>query len=190
MIRSSHVTNVLNYIGWYKCPFRTGSVWLTTGPELPMSHAYPHTILTMKADSSKAIHIAAFLPPPQKKKQKKTKKSQKKHGRSFRDVVLCRAIGKTWGKHNFPWWRWPPVRWHFSPWMGNEQLPHNGAHAADGEISWYQVEYYLAYTTQIYDYASNYEWDAILDFDYIHPLHQASHGFNWGQIPTKMELSR
>ena len=58
-----------------------------------------------------------------------------------------------------------------------------------GYLSWDQVEYYLAYTTQIFEYASSCEWDAILDFDYIYRVRQASHGFNWDQIPANMELS-
>ena len=58
-----------------------------------------------------------------------------------------------------------------------------------GELSRDQVEYYLAYTTQIYEYASSYEWDAIMDFDYIYRIRQACHGFIWGQIPANMELS-
>ena len=55
-----------------------------------------------------------------------------------------------------------------------------------GDLSPDQVEYYLAYTSQIFKYASSYEWDAILD--YIYRIRQLSHIFNWGQIPTNMEL--
>ena len=46
------------------------------------------------------------------------------------------------------------------------------------------VEYYLSYTTQIYDFASKYDWESLLDFDYQYRERQAEHSFVWGAMTT------
>ena len=57
-----------------------------------------------------------------------------------------------------------------------------------GELPSNMIEYYLAYTTQIYDFASKYEWNSILQFDYQYRERQAEHGFTWGSLTANMEL--
>ena len=43
------------------------------------------------------------------------------------------------------------------------------------------IEFYLAYSTQIYDFVPKYEWESILDFDF-------QYRFNWGSLTANMEL--
>jgi hypothetical protein len=57
-----------------------------------------------------------------------------------------------------------------------------------GELTTDMIEYYLAYTTQIYDFVSKYEWNSILQFDYQYRERQAQYGFKWGSVTANMEL--
>ena len=57
-----------------------------------------------------------------------------------------------------------------------------------GELSLSDVEYYLAYTTMIHQYYEVYEWDSILEFDYLYRERVCDHIFQWGFIPANMEL--
>ena len=144
-------------------------------PAQPLSFADPRTILTMKAGSSKAVHITDFL----SEKTKKRLRSQRRGlvlGLGDNDVVFR-------DDDEHPYAGISIAEWGASNCRVMAHL------IQTGELSRDQVEYYLAYTTQIYEYASSYEWDAIMDFDYIYRIRQACHGFNWGQIPANMELS-
>ena len=57
-----------------------------------------------------------------------------------------------------------------------------------GELLSSDVDYYLAYSTQIYDWAGKYKWEALLDFDFQYRERQAQHGFKWGSLTANMEL--
>ena len=57
-----------------------------------------------------------------------------------------------------------------------------------GSLRSADVEFYLSYTTQIYDFASKYDWESLLDFDYQYRERQAEHSFVWGAMTTHMEL--
>ena len=120
-------------------------------PELPMSHAVLCIILTMKAGSNKAIHITAFL--TEKKSKKKT-------------VTLSAT--------------WPRAR----PWENNiifcddDDHPCAGISSAEWGASNCAVMAHLiqkgVYHGIEWNTTSSYEWDAILDFDYIYQLRPAS----------------
>ena len=60
---------------------------------------------------------------------------------------------------------------------------------SSGQLAPSDADYYLAYTTNIFEYYESYEWENILDFDYLYRERQSEHGFQWGYIPTNMELS-
>ena len=57
-----------------------------------------------------------------------------------------------------------------------------------GQLKHEHVTYYLAYTTQIYEYYQAYEWEAILDFDHQYRERQNHHRFMWGYIPPNTEI--
>lgn len=50
------------------------------------------------------------------------------------------------------------------------------------------VEYYMAYTTSIFEFYDRYEWQSILHFDHAYREAQQAHGFTWGQLDPSMEL--
>ncbi|KAH3774247.1 hypothetical protein DPMN_175623 [Dreissena polymorpha] len=54
-----------------------------------------------------------------------------------------------------------------------------------GQIKRTDVEFYLAYTTKIFEFAENYEWNSVLNFDYSYRELKAEHAFGWGTFfPT------
>ena len=59
---------------------------------------------------------------------------------------------------------------------------------SDGAIKSEEVPYYLAYTTTIFEFASRYHWNSVLDYDYQYRERQAQHGFAWGSLNPNSEL--
>ena len=58
-----------------------------------------------------------------------------------------------------------------------------------GQLAADKIDYYLAYTTTIFEYYELYEWEGVLEFDHSYRERQAEHQFQWGYIPPHMELS-
>ena len=52
-----------------------------------------------------------------------------------------------------------------------------------------QVEYYLAYTTLVYELAETKPWDAVLSWDFRYRERQAQLNFPWGSRVTMMDLA-
>ncbi len=50
------------------------------------------------------------------------------------------------------------------------------------------VEYYLAYTAIMFEFAQKYDWASMMDFDIKYREQQAAHVFQWGAINPLMEL--
>ena len=141
-----------------------------------MGYGDPRTILTLKSSGQKVVHITQFLT-----------ESTKKRLRGRRQGIVLGTGGddnvviRTEDEH--------PYRGvTISEWgAANARLM---AHLLQtGALRKEDVEYYLAYTTQIFEYASVYEWEAVLEFDFIYRQRQAVHGFLWGQIPPNMQMS-
>lgn len=51
-----------------------------------------------------------------------------------------------------------------------------------GQLDRGDVEYYMAYTSTIFDFCSRYTWESILHFDHQYREQQVQHGFKWGFI--------
>ncbi|KAH3752150.1 hypothetical protein DPMN_186762 [Dreissena polymorpha] len=51
-----------------------------------------------------------------------------------------------------------------------------------------EVEFYVAYTTMIFEFADIYEWSSVLGYDYHYRELQAEHNFKWGTFSPHMEL--
>lgn len=57
-----------------------------------------------------------------------------------------------------------------------------------GALARADIEYYLAYSNKIFEFADRYDWESILDYDYTYRELQAENQFPWGTISPHMEL--
>ena len=141
----------------------------------PTHSSDPRTILTIKASAGKAVHINTFL----------TEKTKKRINARKRGVVL----GTTEDDNIVL------PTYHRHPYTGITHSEWSAANCClmafllrSGELPLSDVEYYLAYTTMIHQYYEVYEWDSILEFDYLYRERICEHGFQWGFIHANMEL--
>ena len=145
-------------------------------PQLPgISHSDPRTILTIKSGSQKVVHITQFLA-----------ESTKKRLRSNRRGIVLGAGGENVLIHTED--EHPYNGISISEWgAANSRLM---AHLLQtGALTRDHIEFYLAYTTQIFEYAAIYDWGAVLDWDFTYRERQATYGFMWGHIPPNMHMS-
>ena len=149
----------------------------TGKPAGHITHFDPRHILTTKAHTTKALHITQFL----SEKTKKRRLSRRK------ELVLTakgdhadHLVLKTEDDH-------PYSGIYLDEWgaancrLMNHLLQSNILKRED-------IEYYLSYMTQIYEFASKYEWDSVLDYDHCYRELQAEHQFMWGVFSSHLEL--
>ena len=152
---------------------------LWASPAVPspsrMPYTDPRSILTMKANC-KTVHITDFLGERAKKRRQGRRKDVLLKCEGNTSVVLQCEDGHPYGGISLTEWS-----------AANCRLM---AHLlATGALARDHVEYYMAYTTQVYEYAERYDWEAVLEFDHSYRERQAQHGFMWGCIPPNMELN-
>ena len=140
-------------------------------------HMDPRTILTLKYKSAKAVHITEFL--TEQSKRRRTAKRREfiiKTGAKDAESLVFKAeddhpyLGiyiEEWGAANMR--------------LLNHLLTTNQLQRKD-------TEFYLAYTTKIYEFAEKYEWNSVLSYDYTYREIQAEHNFKWGTFSPHMEL--
>jgi len=135
-------------------------------------------ILTMRAQTKKPIHVTQFI----------NEKTKKRHASSRKEVVLATKHGniqdniviKTEKEH-------PYSGILIDEWgAANGRLLNHLL--VTGQLLRQDIEYYLAYTTQIFDFAGKYEWESVLDFDYTYRELQAEHNMVWGVFANHLEL--
>ena len=136
----------------------------------------PRTILTLRA-GSKATHITNFLTEQTKKRLQ---------GRHCKCIVLQAngeesVVLQTDRTH-------PYLQITLSVW-GAANCRLMARLLWEGKLAPCDVEYYRAYTTQVYEYYEVYEWESILQFVFLYRERQCEYQFKWGYIPTNMELS-
>jgi hypothetical protein len=137
----------------------------------------PRSILTMKAQTRKAVHVTSFL----------SEKAKRRRQNRRRDLVLKtggdqydRVVIQTDDDH-------PYAGVYIEEWgaancrVMNHLLTGNQLRRED-------VEYYLAYSTKIFEFAEKYEWSSVLDYDFHYRELQAEHQFAWGTFSPHMEL--
>jgi hypothetical protein len=138
----------------------------------------PRMILTIRAQTRKAVHITQFI----------NEKTKKRRASRRREIVLATQQGdsldnlviKTEDEH-------PYSGIHIDEWgAANSRLLNHLL--VTGQLQRVDIEYYLAYTTQIFDYAGKYEWESVLDFDYTYRELQAEHNMVWGVFSSHLEL--
>ena len=136
----------------------------------------PRTVLTVKSNAKKATHITQFL-------SERTKKKRQSRRREF-------VLAQSGSEDNFvlkqqeehPYSGISIDEWSAANCRLMSHLIHSG------ELPTEDIDYYLAYSTQIYDWAGKYEWEALLDFDYLYRERQAAHCYKWGSLTANMEM--
>lgn len=133
----------------------------------------PRVGLCVKSTSKKAFHIPQFL--SEKAKQRSKTKQDLVLSRS-QDSLTFRA------EQSHPYAGINTEEWG----AANTRLM--SALIACGDLKRQDVEFYLAYTATIFDFASQYEWSSIMDFDFNYREQQSQFNFQWGYINPLMEL--
>lgn len=132
----------------------------------------PRLTLTIKAHKKKTAHITDFLT----EKTKKRRQSQKK------ELIVDteqRLVVRTDDQHPYSGIR-------MEEWVAaNCRLMNNLLQT--GALPRQDVEFYLAHTVNVMEYAERYSWESVLDFDYQYRELQAEHSFPWGTYPPYME---
>lgn len=137
----------------------------------------PRTMLTIKASSAKAVHITQFLSEATKKKRLARKRQfvvSQKGGDS--QLVIATDDDHPYSGLTIEEWS-----------AANCRVM---AHLLQtGQLATADIEFYLAYTVQIYEFSQRYQWEGLMDFDYQYRERQAQYNFFWGTNTGNMELS-
>ena len=136
----------------------------------------PRTILTLKAQNTKAVHITQFITEQcKRRRQNRRKEFVIKSGKDSEALILkpdddhpyLGIYIEEWGAANMR------LLNHL---LSSGQLPRN------------DIEFYFAYTTKIFEFAEKYEWNSVLNYDYHYRELQAEHQFMWGTFSPHMEI--
>jgi hypothetical protein len=135
----------------------------------------PRSILTMKANTKKTVHITQFLSENSKRRKNNKRKEFVLHSSERETIVF-----KTEDEH-------PYLGIQMEEWgAANMRVLNHLLTVNDIERS--EVEFYLAYTTRIFEFAESFEWNSVLNYNYHYRELQAEHGFKWGTYSPHMEL--
>ena len=145
----------------------------STPVEMPYD---PRILLSAKASSKKAEKIVSFLPEKVKERIQRARKDRMVLTHSedgsislkSNDLETYHITVAEWGAANMR--------------LMNFLLQ-------QGDLARAHVEYYMAYTTQVFEYASTYEWTSILLFDTRYRDLQAEHGFLWGDMRLAQQMN-
>ena len=137
----------------------------------------PRAILTLKSQTNKAVHITQFLTEKSKRRrQNKRKVFVLKAGTVNPETLVL----KTDDEH---------------PYLGNYMEEWGAANMrllnhllASKKLRREDIEFYLAYTTKIFQFAEKYEWNSVLNYDHAYRELQAEHQFQWGTFSPSMEI--
>lgn len=125
----------------------------------------PRAILILKSKNKKTVHITEFIPEHINKRRAHRNKNS--IGTSNEAVDYAGITIDEWGAANGR--------------LLNFLLSSHNLARSD-------IEYYIAYTTQIFDFATKYTWASILVFDQQYRELQAHHGFKWGTFAPQLEM--
>lgn len=136
----------------------------------------PRHLLTLKASTRKAEKIASFLPERVKERLQKKRRE--------RLVFAEGNEGQLSLQHNDDDnLAISPTEWG----AANMRLM---SHLLDiGYLARSEVEFYLAYTMQVFELAETYDWASIMRFDSRYRELQAQHGFCWGDMRLAPQLN-
>lgn len=143
----------------------------------PDSAFDPRTMLTIKSSSTKAVHITQFISEATKKRRQSRKRQfvvSQKGGDS--ELVIATDDDHPYSGLTIEEWS-----------AANCRVM---AHLLQtGQLATADIDFYLAYTVQIYEFAQRYQWEGLMDFDYQYRERQAQYSFLWGTNTGNMELS-
>lgn len=145
--------------------------------ETSTSTVDPRTILTMKSQSHKAVHVTQFLTEKAKRRRQSRRKDfvMKTSGPDSERLLIKCEDDHPYGGIFIEEWGAANCR------VMNHLLQ-------TGQLSRPDMEYYLAYTAKVFEFAEKYEWHSVLDFDFHYREMQAEHQFKWGTFAPHMEL--
>jgi hypothetical protein len=133
----------------------------------------PRAILVLKSKTNKAVHITEFL--PDHVKRRRVPRNLRMNQSASNDITFTQEQDITYAGLSIDEWGAANCR------LLNFLL-------ASGKLLRSDIEYYLAYTAQIYDFASKYSWSSILLFDQQYREIQAHNNFPWGTFAPQLEL--
>ena len=138
----------------------------------------PRAILTLKSQTNKAVHITQFLTEKSKRRrQNKRKEFVLKAGTVNSETLVL----KTDDEH-------PYLGIYMEEW-GAANMRLLNQLLASKKLRREDIEFYLAYTTKIFQFAEKYEWNSVLNYDHAYRKLQAEHQFQWGTFSPSMEIS-
>ena len=136
----------------------------------------PRAILIVKARTAKAVHITEFLTDDVKRRRSPRNNYRIQNATTAdgsciithdQDTSYAGLTSEEWGAANCR--------------LMNFLL-------SSGRLARHDVEYYLAYTTKIFDFASKYTWASILAFDQQYREVQAENNLQWGVFAPQLEM--
>lgn len=142
----------------------------------PMNALYdPRILLSARATTKKAEKIVAYLPEKVKDRIQRARRD--------RMVFTQAEDGSIAVKNN----EGEPYHITMSEWgAANMRLMNHLLQT--GDLPRDQVEYYMAYTMQIFELSDSYEWASVLLFDNRYRELQAEHGFVWGDMRLALQM--
>lgn len=137
----------------------------------------PRNMLTVKASvPNKAIHITQFLPERTRKRRAARRKQLVVGTEEGAQTLVIQEDTEH-----------PYAGISIEEWGGaNARLMHHLLKT--GALRTADVDYYLAYTANIFDLADKNSWDSVLDYDHTYRELQAEHQFLWGTASPMMDL--
>ena len=135
----------------------------------------PTMLLTVKASTKKALQVTSFVPEAVKQRMAKRRRENLRWSEGPDGTVSLRPDDGN-----------EQVYLSLAEWgAANIRLMHHLMTVA--ELPRSNIEDYLAYTVMIFDFATKYEWQSVLDFDVRYREQQAEHSFRWGTSAIHLE---
>ena len=129
----------------------------------------PRILLTIKASSRRAEKIINFLPDRVKERVQRRKRDRLVFSQGEDGSITFKPAEED--MHSITMAEWGAANMRL--------LSHL---LRSGQLDYPEVEYYLAYTMQVYELADKFEWAGIMEFDSRYRELQAEHGFRWGDM--------
>jgi hypothetical protein len=149
----------------------------TSGIPSARGNSYdPRYLLTLKASSGKTVRIASFLPEKVKDRLQR-KRREKLVFSEGRDGHLSLQHNEEDNLHI------SPTEWGAANMRLMNYLLENG------QLLRSEVEFYMAYTMQVFELADSFEWASVMRFDNRYRELQTQHGFTWGDMRLAMQLN-
>jgi len=129
----------------------------------------PRMLLTVKASQRKAERIINFLPERVKERIQRRRRDRLVFSQAEDGAIMFKPSEVD--THAIT-----PAEW------GAANMRLLSHLLRKGDLAYKNVEFYLAYTVQIYELAEKFEWSSLMEFDTRYRELQAEHNFRWGDM--------